>query len=105
MKEIKLIDSASQTFSVVLNGKRCAFAFRYNPTSDRWCFDLAVADVWKARGRRVVLGRDLLATQDPGIGALVAIDFEDAGNEPNRANLPARRVRLYQIDPDEEGGG
>jgi hypothetical protein len=104
MREIKIIDTAHQEFTAILNGKRCSFAFHYNPTAERWCFDLAVADAWKIRGRRVVLGRNLLATSDPGIGVLVALDIENSGNLPNRVNLPARRVRLFHLAPDEGGG-
>lgn len=47
------------------------------------------------RGRRVVLGRDLLAAFDFGIGSIFAVDYDRTGAAPDRQALPARRVRLF----------
>lgn len=98
MREFIITDAADQEFTVLVAGKRCAFRFRYNTTSDRWTFDLSIQEVSVLVGRRVVLGVDLLAAFDFGIGAVFAVDYEEKGNAPDRASLPARRVRVYQHD-------
>lgn len=95
MREFIITDAPDQEFTIQAGGKRCAFRFRYNPTSDRWTFDLSIQDVPQLSGRRVVLGIDLLAPFAFGIGAVFAVDYAAAGVLPDRAALPARTVRIY----------
>lgn len=100
MKELTLVDSADQQFSTILNNRRVSFRFRYNPTSDRWSFDLSIDDLPVLMGKRVVLGVNLLATTDFGIGQLFAVPVT-SGAVPNRDSLPARLVRLYWVADEE----
>lgn len=100
MKELVLIDSADQQFGTILNNRRVTFRFRYNTTSDRWSFDLSIDDLPVLMGKRVVLGVNLLATTDFGIGQLFAISVT-SGALPDRDSLPARLVRLYWVSDEE----
>ena len=101
MREILLSTDPGQAFTTSFNGIRCRMRIRYNTFADRWFFDLWVRDVLMLSGRRIVTGVDLLAAFGLGIGALFAVDYAGAGAVPDRTALPARQVRLYQIDPDE----
>lgn len=101
MQELLIADAADQEFTTILSDQRCTFRLRYNPTADRWTFDLAIGDDLKLLGRRIVTDIDLIAPFDLGIGALVALDVEGRGNLPDRKNLPARKVRLYSLDAAE----
>lgn len=100
VSEIPIIDEADQAFSVILSGFRTDWRVRYNPTTDRWSFDLSVTGQPILSGRRIVTGIDLIAPFDLGIGRIVALDYEQQGNLPDRNNLPTRRVRLYHIQDD-----
>ena len=98
IREIVLIDAADQKLTVTLAGKVCDFRFRFNPTANRWSFDLAVAGVGRIAGRRIVVGSDLLAAFGLGIGGLYAGDVEMAGLEPDYDNIIRRRVRIVHRD-------
>ncbi|GJD30025.1 hypothetical protein PMNALOAF_1268 [Methylobacterium adhaesivum] len=101
MREFIISDAPDQEFTTIITGLRCAFRFRYNPTSDRWSFDLRIGDEPRLAGRRIVLETDLLGPFRLGIGAIVALDVEGRGNVPDRRTLPARKVRLYHLEPEE----
>ena len=98
MREIVLVDAADQTFATTFAGKPCEMRWRFNPTSDRWSFDLSIEGVEVLRGRRLVLGIDLLAAFDFGIGALFAVDYARAGAVPDYRNVIDRKVRIFQHD-------
>lgn len=100
MKEITITDDPDQRFSVTLNGRRVTFRFRYNPTWDRWTFDLARDDVPVIYGRRVVVGVDMLRAFNLGLGALVARAMTP-GAVPDRYGLPRRSVRLYSVTQED----
>lgn len=68
----------------------------YNPTTDRWDFDLSIDDLPVVYGRRIVTGVDLLEPFDLGIGMLIAIP-NVRGAVPDRSSLPDGRVRLYSL--------
>src|SRR5690242_12462137 len=72
MIEFKIIDAADQQFGAILNLRRVTLRLRYNPTADRWAFNLAIDDEPVLHGRRIVFGTDLLAAYDFGIGAIFA---------------------------------
>lgn len=99
-REIPIIDAPSQRFTTTLAGRRCDFLVNYSTWADRWSFDLDVDGVRVLSGRRIVLGVDLLAPFNFGIGSLVAAPWSD-GAEPGRAELPSGRVRLFHYDPAE----
>jgi hypothetical protein len=101
MREFVISDAPDQEFTTILNGQRCGLRFRYSPTTDRWNFDLRIADELVLIGRRVVTGVDLVGAFDFGIGGIFAGDFEGKGAAPGRTEIPERRIRIYQIDPAE----
>lgn len=98
MKELPVIDAADQIFSTVLNNRRVTIRLRYAPSTDRWSMDLAVDDEPLLYGRKIVLGTDILAAYDFGIGSIIALKANGGYAEPNRENLPSGVVRLYHYD-------
>lgn len=100
MIEFPIIDTADQQFGVIMNARRVTIRLRYNPTTDRWSFDLSVDDTPVLYGRRIVTGIDMLAPFNFGLGALFAI-ATTAGSVPDRQGLPTRLVRLYTASPEE----
>lgn len=94
--ELPVIDAPRQRWNCVLNGRRCEFDLAYNPTTQRWSFDLRVDDTLVLAGRRIVTGIDLLQPFDFGIGRLIAWPMEK-GAEPGRTELPSGRVRLFNV--------
>lgn len=100
MIEFPIIDTADQQFGVIMNTRRVTIRVRYNPTVDRWSFDLSVDDTPVLYGRRIVTGVDLLAPFRLGLGALFAVATA-AGLNPDRQGLPSRLVRLYTASPEE----
>lgn len=100
MIELPVLDEADQQFGAILTNRRVTIRLRYNRTTDRWAFDLSIDDLPVLRGRRIVLGVDLLAAFDFGIGAIFAFPAVE-GALPNRTGLPAGRVKLYHATDDE----
>jgi len=100
-REIPIIDASSQAFTTTLAGKRCDFVVNYSTFANRWSFDLDVESVRVLSGRRIVLGVDLIAPFNLGIGSLVAAQWGDEDVEPGRTELPSGRVRLFHYDPNE----
>ena len=100
MMIMSIIDAADQQFGAIFNDRRVTIRVRYNPTSDRWSFDLAIDDVPVIHGRRIVPFVDLLKPFQLGIGAIVAIPMT-VGAEANRESLPSGAVRLYHATQDE----
>ena len=95
-----IADAADQQFSTILEGRRVTFRLRYNPTNDRWSFDLAIDDVPILKGRRIVTGVDLLAPFGLGIGAIFALTAT-AGAAPDRRAIPDGTVRIYHALQEE----
>lgn len=101
MREIILTDAADQEFTTILNDLRCTFRFRWNVLGGFWTFDLWVREELVLLGRKVVLGVDLVAPFNFGIGAIFAVDYEGKGLLPDRTSVPERRVRIFHADPEE----
>jgi hypothetical protein len=95
--ELPVLDAPDQTFTCSLNGRRCQIRVVYNAWSDRWSFDLWVNDVLVLVGRRIVTGCDLIGAFAFGVGKIVCAAWEAGGLAPDRASLPAGRVRLFHI--------
>lgn len=89
-----------QQFGTIINGQRVTIRLRYNPTTDRWSFDISLDDQPVVQGRRIVTGIDLLAPFDLGVGMIVAA-VVTPGAEPGRAALPAGEVRLFSVSEGE----
>lgn len=100
MNRFEILDQADQQFGTIINGRRVTIRLRYNPTSDRWSFDLSIDDKPVLQGRRVVTGVDLLAPFDFGLGVIFAASITD-GSAPDRAALPAGTVRLFHATAEE----
>ncbi len=98
MIEFNITQAPDQQFGVVLNGRRVTIRLRYNPTSDRWTFDLAIDDEPVLMGRCIVTGVDLLDSFDFGIGAIFALSETTDDILPTRNNLPAGLVKLYHAE-------
>lgn len=99
MIEFKILDEPRQRFSVILNFRRVTFDLWYNPTSDRWSFDMALDGEPVLSGRRIVTGVDLIAPFHFDIGSIFA--YSPLGLDPDRNNLPQGLVKLYYATQEE----
>lgn len=97
LREIPIIYAPSQRLTTALAGRQCDFLVNYNPTSNRWSFDLTVDGELRLAGRRIVIGADLLPAS-LGLGQLRAVDWTGKGAEPGRTELPSGAVRLIHYD-------
>lgn len=100
MNMFSIIDAADQQFGMIIDGRRITIRLRYNPTNDRWSFDLSIDDLPVLVGRRIVTGIDLLAAFNFGLGAIFASTITP-GAEPDRAALPAGNVAVFQVSQAE----
>lgn len=96
-----IADEADQKFATTLNGRRVSIRLRYNPTVDRWSFDLSLDGVAVLHGHRIVKGVDLLAAYNFGIGVLFAASDSEGDPEPNRGNLPLGLVKIFHATQEE----
>lgn len=99
MITFNIIDQADQKFSAILNNRRVTLRLRYNPTNDRWTFDLSIDDEPVLHGRKIVPGTDLLAPFNFGIGSIFAYSATNA--KPDRNSLINGTVALYHATKDE----
>lgn len=102
MEVFRIIDAADQQFGTIINGRRVTIRLRYNPTSERWSFDLAIDDQPVLLGRRIVTGVDLLAPFNFGLGVVFAAAVTP-GAVPDRQALPAGTVKLFHASDEEAG--
>ena len=93
MIEFDIADHADQKFATTLTGRRVSIRLRYNPSVDRWTFDLSIDGDAVLHARRVVPGVDLLAAFDFDIGAIFALP--EKNEQPGRTELPEGRVKLF----------
>ncbi len=100
MNRFEILDQADQQFGTIIDGRRITLRVRYNPSSDRWSFDLSIDDKPVLQGRRIVTGIDLLAPFDFGLGVIFAASVTE-GAEPDRSALPAGTVRLFHATDEE----
>ncbi len=100
MEVFRIIDAADQQFGTIINGRRVTIRLRYNPSNDRWSFDLAIDDKPVLHGRRIVTGVDLLAPFDFGLGVIFAAAITP-GAIPDRQALPAGTVKLFHASDEE----
>jgi len=100
MEVFRIIDAADQQFGTIINGRRVTIRLRYNPTSERWSFDLAIDDQPVLLGRRIVTGVDLLAPFNFGLGVVFAAAVTP-GAVPDRQALPAGTVKLFHASDAE----
>lgn len=99
-RELPIIDAPSQRFTTTLSGFRCDFLVNYSTWADRWSFDLDIEGVRVLSGRGIVLGVDLVAPFNFGIGGIVAAPWGEDAALPGRTELPSGRVRLFHYEPD-----
>lgn len=99
MIEFDILDTADQKFATTLNSKRVSIRLRYNPTNDRWSFDLSLDGEAVLHGRKVVTGVDLLAPFNFDIGVIFA--FSEKSKDPGRTELPTGLVKLYYATREE----
>lgn len=100
MEVFRLIDAADQQFGTIINNRRVTIRLRYNPTSERWSFDLAIDDLPVLQGRRIVTGVDLLAPFNFGLGVIFAAAVTP-GAVADREALPAGTVKLFHASDAE----
>lgn len=100
MNVFSILDHADQQFGTLINNQRVTVRLRYNPTSDRWTFDLSIDDQPVLHGRRIVTGVDLLAAFNFDLGMIVALAVTD-GAEPDKSALPAGTVKLLHATAEE----
>lgn len=99
MIQIDILDESRQKFSLILSGQRVTMELMYSVLEDRWSFNLALDGEPVIHGRKMVLGVDLLAPFQLGIGVLFL--HSDTGVQPNRQNLPLGLVKLYHATQSE----
>lgn len=97
-RELTILDAPSQAFTTTLAGRRCDFVVKFSAWANRWSFDLDVDGARVLSGRKIVLGVDLIAPFNLGIGSLVAAPWGDDEAEPGRIELPSGRVRLFHVE-------
>lgn len=100
MIQLDILDESKQKFSVILNNQRVTIQLWYSVLKDRWSFDLALDGEWVINGRRIVMGVDLLAPFQLGIGVMFCAP-ETPGAVPDRTALPLGLVRLYHATQGE----
>lgn len=100
MISFRIIDSADQKFSKILNNRRVTFRLRFNHTSRRWSMDLAIDGDYVLHGRRIVPNVDLIEPFNFGIGVIFA--FSHNGDQPGRKELVDGRVKIYQTSEAEK---
>lgn len=96
IRRLPITDAPAQQMSLRTEGRRLTLRLRLSATTDRWSFDLALDDAWILYGRRIALGRDMLAAFDLGAGALIAWPLRRAA-VPSRAGLTDGGVGLYHV--------
>lgn len=94
MIQFNLTTAADQQFGAILNGRRTTLRLRYNPSSERWSFDLSIDDQPVLLARRIVSGVDLLKPFKLGVGLLFALPIVD-GAVPGRNELADGTVGLF----------
>lgn len=98
VQRVLLNDAPGQKFSTVVGGTRINFEFRYNPTSERFYFDVTIDDVKVLQGRTLVENVDLfdafpeLSNQ---FGKFFCVDIDDKGREPTLENIANGNVRVF----------
>lgn len=100
MVRFQISPDADQKFGMILENLRVTIRVRYNVTTERWSFDLAIDDNPVLSGIRIVTGVDMLAPFDLGLGSLFAVTTVP-GALPDRDGLPNGGVRLYQASRSE----
>lgn len=98
--EIPVLDHPDQEFHVRSGDKDIKIKLLFNPSSNRWTFDLWINEKLMLAGRKLVAGIDLIAPYSFNIGHLYVIDTRANNNEPSRYNLPRGDVRLIHSDVD-----
>lgn len=97
MIKFRIEDQPDQQFSAILERRRVTLRLRYNVTSARWSFDIAIDDVPVLHGRRIVTGVDLLKPFNLGIGVIFAASANlDRETAPDLTSLVDGSVNLYQ---------
>lgn len=99
MIEFALTNHADQKLATIINNNRVSIRFRYNPSIDRWTFDISIDGEAVLHGRRIVTGVDLIAPFGFGIGRIFA--DSPTGAEPTRDNLINGTVKLYAATEEE----
>ncbi len=100
MRQIEIKDHAKQELSVVIDSRRVTFLVWYSSVTNRWSFDLSLDGEPILTGRRIVVGVDMLAAFNLGIGAIFALT--DASlTDPNRDALPEGSVKIFHATQDE----
>jgi len=95
MESIRIIDSADQQFGMVMNRHRVTMRVRYNPSNNRWSFDLALDDLPVLHGRKIVTGVDLLRAYHFDIGIMFCVPPGTKNYEPGRNELITGLVKIY----------
>lgn len=100
MIQFDIKDHADQQFSAIVENRRVTIRLRYNVSSDRWSFDLSIDDLPVLHGRRIVLGVDLLAPFNFGLGVIFAAPLT-VNAVPDRDALPSGTVGLFSASESE----
>jgi len=100
--ELPFSADPAQTFVTQLGDTKYRFDARFNDRSGVWTFDLT-EDATQAtllQSVPLVLGCDLLAPYNFGIGSLLVMDTTNQGRDATADDL-GQRVKVYWLGPDE----
>ncbi|MDR0233588.1 MAG: hypothetical protein LBI31_02090 [Zoogloeaceae bacterium] len=102
MLEIPFSDAPAQVFQTELDGRRLEFTALWNDRSNVWTMDIADAITGEvlAKSLPIVLGQDILAAYNFGLGALVAVDTGNTGMDAGPDDL-GQRVKVWWMSPEE----
>lgn len=92
----------SQKFTVQLGRVKYDFHIKYNSRSSVWTFDMTISatKVMLLQSIPIVLGSDLLAPYNFGIGRLIVVDTSNRGRDAAVDDLGAR-VKLVWFGVEE----
>lgn len=100
--ELPLSSDPAQSFSVQLGQVKYYIEAQYNSRNGVWTLDLFddASRVAIVRGIALVLGVDMLAPYNLGIGTFIALDNTGQGLDAGQDDL-GTRVAVYWLSPDE----
>lgn len=96
MTIIPTTTSPYQGALVNLAGRQIEIEIRYDQPADVWTFNLKEGDDYLLRGRRIVLGTDLLRAHALGLGSIVAVALTDPERDPGAGDIGERVLLVHQ---------
>ncbi len=99
IEELPILPQADQELAIQLGNTDFLVSLHYNERAAVWLMDLydGTTNGFIAANIALVLGADLLAPYNLGIGSLFAFDMSGAGQDAGEADL-GDRVKVYRLE-------